>query len=81
MVVQKRSLDILLVVGLTSSDPRYDTLYLSNYATINLLDVIKRVPGVLAVTPEALNPYLVLYHRKIVLFKEALPRIEEVFGR
>jgi multidrug efflux pump len=46
VVVQKRSLDILLVAGVTSSDPRYDTLYLSNYMTINALDVLKRVPGV-----------------------------------
>ncbi len=35
----------------------------------------------LAITPESLNPYLVLYHRKIVLFREAVTRIEEVFGR
>ena len=46
VVVQKRSLDILLVVGLNSADPRHDTLYLSNYATINMLDALKRVPGV-----------------------------------
>ncbi|MBI2319355.1 MAG: efflux RND transporter permease subunit, partial [Betaproteobacteria bacterium] len=46
VLVQKRSLDILLVIGLNSADPRYDTLYLSNYATINLLDALKRVPGV-----------------------------------
>ena len=46
VVAQKRSTDILLVIALTSSDPRYDTLYLSNYATINLLDELKRIPGV-----------------------------------
>ncbi|HSV19225.1 MAG TPA: multidrug efflux RND transporter permease subunit [Casimicrobiaceae bacterium] len=46
VVAQKRSTDILLVVALSSSDPRYDTLYLSNYATINILDDLKRVPGV-----------------------------------
>ena len=46
VVAQKRSTDILLVVALTSSDPRYDTLYLSNYATINVLDELKRIPGV-----------------------------------
>ena len=38
VVAQKRSTDILLVVALTSTDPRYDTLYLSNFATINLID-------------------------------------------
>jgi HAE1 family hydrophobic/amphiphilic exporter-1/multidrug efflux pump len=46
VVAQKRSTDILLVIALSSNDPRYDTLYLSNYATVNLLDELKRVPGV-----------------------------------
>jgi HAE1 family hydrophobic/amphiphilic exporter-1/multidrug efflux pump len=46
VVVQKRSLDILMFVAVTSTDPRYDTLYLSNFMTINALDVLKRVPGV-----------------------------------
>jgi len=46
VLVQKRSIDILLVVGVTSNDPRYDTLFLSNYMLINALDVLKRVPGV-----------------------------------
>src|SRR6185503_10095183 len=46
VVAQKRSTDILLVIALGSNDPRYDTLYLSNYATINLLDELKRIPGV-----------------------------------
>ena len=46
VVVQKRSTDILMVVSLLSDDPRYDTLYLSNYALVNVLDVLKRVPGV-----------------------------------
>src|SRR4029078_7805842 len=46
VVAQKRSTDILLVVALFSQDPRYDTLYLSNYATINILDDLKSVPGV-----------------------------------
>ncbi len=46
VLVQKRSLDILLVVGVTSSDARYDTLYLSNYITVNALDALRRVPGV-----------------------------------
>ncbi|MGZ5074653.1 MAG: efflux RND transporter permease subunit, partial [Usitatibacter sp.] len=46
VLVQKRSADILMVVGLRSADPRYDTLYLSNYTTLNILDPLKRVPGV-----------------------------------
>ncbi len=46
VLVQKRSTDILMVVGMSSTDPRYDTLYLSNYTTLNVLDQLKRVPGV-----------------------------------
>lgn len=46
ITVQKRSNDILVVVALSSSDNRFDTLYLSNYMSINLADELKRIPGV-----------------------------------
>jgi multidrug efflux pump subunit AcrB len=46
VTVQKRSQDILLLVALVSPDNSRDTLFLSNYATINLVDELKRVPGV-----------------------------------
>jgi multidrug efflux pump len=46
LVVQKRSNDILLVVMLTSKDPKHDRLYLSNYGTLNVLDEMKRIKGV-----------------------------------
>jgi multidrug efflux pump len=46
VTVQKKSNDILMVIGMRSSDPRYDTLYLSNYTSVNVLDDLKRVPGV-----------------------------------
>ncbi len=46
VTVQKRSTAILQIIALTSSDPRHDSLYLSNYAIINLRDVLTRVPGV-----------------------------------
>lgn len=46
VTVQKRSNDILVVVALSSSDNRFDTLFLSNYMSINLVDELKRVPGV-----------------------------------
>jgi HAE1 family hydrophobic/amphiphilic exporter-1 len=48
--VQKRSTAILQIVTLTSPDRRYDSLYLSNYATIRLKDEIARLPGVGNVT-------------------------------
>ena len=46
VIVQKKSNDILLVVMLTSKDPKHDRLFLSNYATLNVLDEMKRVKGV-----------------------------------
>ena len=46
VVVQKNSTAILQIVTLTSPDSRYDSLYLANYATINLKDEIARLPGV-----------------------------------
>src|SRR3569833_71493 len=50
VTVQKKSTAILLFVTLTSTDPSQDSLYLSNYATINLKDEISRLPGVGIVT-------------------------------
>jgi len=50
VTVQKRSTSILLFVTLTSPDSRYDSLYLSNYATINIRDELSRLPGVGNVT-------------------------------
>jgi len=46
VIVQKKSNDILLVVMLTSKDKQFNPLFLSNYATLNVLDEIKRVKGV-----------------------------------
>ena len=50
VIVQKRSFDILLVVSLVSPGNQRDTLFLSNYASINLVDELKRLPGVADVT-------------------------------
>jgi len=50
VTVQKRSTSILLFVTLTSPDASYDSLYLSNYATLNLKDELARLPGVGNVT-------------------------------
>ncbi len=47
LIIQKRSNDILLVFMLVSKEKgKYDPLYLSNYATLNVLDELKRVKGV-----------------------------------
>src|SRR3569623_386555 len=45
VTVQKKSPNILLFVTLTSTDPSQDSLYLSNYATINLKDEISCLRG------------------------------------
>src|SRR5919109_843325 len=50
VIVQKRSFDILLVVSLFSPGNRRDTLFLSNYGSINLVDELKRLPGIADVT-------------------------------
>src|SRR3979409_1332 len=44
--VTKKSSALLQVIALTSPEGRYDQLFLSNYATINIIDSLKRVPGV-----------------------------------
>jgi hydrophobe/amphiphile efflux-1 (HAE1) family protein len=44
--VKKKSSALLQMIALSASDGRYDQLYLSNFATINILDALKRVPGV-----------------------------------
>ncbi|MBV8392685.1 MAG: efflux RND transporter permease subunit, partial [Alphaproteobacteria bacterium] len=46
VTVQKKSTAILEIVALTSPDGRYDSLFMGNYATINLVNELARVPGV-----------------------------------
>src|SRR5882762_10036483 len=50
VIVQKRSFDILLVVSLFSPGNQRDTLYLSNFGSINIVDELKRLPGIADVT-------------------------------
>jgi len=50
VIVQKRSFDILLVVSLVSPSKSRDTLFLSNFASINIVDELKRLPGIADVT-------------------------------
>ena len=44
--VKKRSPDLSLVVNLISPDKRYDSVYLSNYALLQIKDTLARLPGV-----------------------------------
>src|ERR1700687_3366009 len=46
VTVKKKSPDLMLVVHLISPDGTLDQQYISNYATINIRDVITRVDGV-----------------------------------
>jgi len=46
VAVLKKSTAMLQVVALYSPEGSYDDLFLSNYATINVIDTLKRIPGV-----------------------------------
>ncbi len=57
VTVQQKSTSILEIVTLSSPDGRYDSLYLSNYATINLVNELARLPGVGNVTVFGVGQY------------------------
>ncbi|MCI7576487.1 MAG: multidrug efflux RND transporter permease subunit [Bacteroidales bacterium] len=44
--VSKQASSQLMTLCLMSSDAKFDEIYLSNFATINVLDVLRRIPGV-----------------------------------
>ena len=44
--VEKQAASQLMTLCLTSNDPKFDEIYLSNFATINVVDVLRRIPGV-----------------------------------
>lgn len=44
--VEKQAASQLLTLCLTSTDPKFDEIYLSNFATLNVLDLIRRIPSV-----------------------------------
>ena len=49
VTVRKNSPDLLVVVHLVSPDKTYDQVYISNYALLNVRDVLARIEGVGAV--------------------------------
>lgn len=49
VTVQKKSSNIVMFLTMKSDNAEYDGLYLSNYAKLNLIDQLSRVPGVGAV--------------------------------
>jgi len=46
VVTKKKSTAILQIITLTSDDPRFDSLFLSNYAALRMHDELARLPGV-----------------------------------
>ncbi len=43
---KKKSPNIILIASLYSPDDRFDEIYMSNYATLNIKDTLSRIPGV-----------------------------------
>ena len=43
--VEKETANKLMTITLLSNDPKFDEIYLSNYATLNVLDLLRRIPG------------------------------------
>jgi len=46
IIVQKQSPSMLLIIGLYSPDKTYDSIFLSNYASIQMIDAVTRTKGV-----------------------------------
>ena len=57
VTVQKQSSNIVMFLTMTSDSKDYDGLYLSNYAKLNLVDQLTRVPGVGAVNVMGAGDY------------------------
>jgi hydrophobic/amphiphilic exporter-1 (mainly G- bacteria), HAE1 family len=57
VTIRKVSTDILLVVSLYSEQDKFDEVFLSNYAVINLQNPLARIPGVGQVYIRGAGPY------------------------
>ena len=57
VITEKSSPDLLLVVHLFSPDNTFDQLYISNYALLQVRDVLSRLDGVGSVQPFGLREY------------------------
>lgn len=58
VVTEKKSSSILVMVGLTSDNPElYNNVYLSNYASLNIVDELKRIEGVGSVSTFGADAY------------------------
>ena len=57
ITIRKKTPDILMIVNFYCTNGRYDDIYLSNYATINVRDELLRVPGVSDITYQGQRDY------------------------
>ena len=57
ITIRKKTPDILMIVNFYSPDNRYDDIYLSNYATINVKDELLRVDGVSDISYQGQRDY------------------------
>lgn len=57
VTVQKQSSNIVMFLTMASQDSVYNSLYLTNYAKLNLVDQLTRVPGVGAVNVMGAGDY------------------------
>jgi hydrophobe/amphiphile efflux-1 (HAE1) family protein len=55
--VRKNSPDLLMAIHMLSPDRTYDQVYISNYAMLNVRDVLARIPGVGAVNAFGAREY------------------------
>ena len=46
VTVKKKSTSILVFAAVTSTNPAHDPVFMSNYVDLNVLDEMKRIPGV-----------------------------------
>lgn len=44
--VAKETANKLMTITIQSDDPKFDEVYLSNYTTLNVVDLLRRIPGV-----------------------------------
>lgn len=48
--VAKETANKLMTITIQSDDPKFDEVYLSNYTTLNVVDLLRRIPGVGSLT-------------------------------
>ncbi|MDE6802324.1 MAG: efflux RND transporter permease subunit [Muribaculaceae bacterium] len=48
--VAKETASRLMTITIQSDDPKFDEVYLSNYTTLNVVDLLRRIPGVGSLT-------------------------------